>query len=120
VPEGIYRVKWLNPNSRFHLSMRLDYPNEFDRARATKDGRGNLGGDIMIHGGEMSCGCLAVGDEASEDLFVLAADVGVQNIKVILSPVDFRVRDLPPNMCRLPRWTKGLYKQVKGELACLP
>jgi murein L,D-transpeptidase YafK len=34
VPEGIYRVQALNPNSRFHLSLRLNYPNAFDRARA--------------------------------------------------------------------------------------
>src|SRR5512138_207310 len=31
VPEGVYRVESLNPNSRFHLSVRLNYPNEFDR-----------------------------------------------------------------------------------------
>src|SRR5262245_18777864 len=32
VPEGVYRIEALNPNSRYHLSMRLDYPNAFDRA----------------------------------------------------------------------------------------
>src|SRR6266542_3867493 len=50
VPEGLYRVEALNPNSRFHLSLRLDYPNAFDRQTAKRDGRTNLGGDIMIHG----------------------------------------------------------------------
>ena len=80
VSEGIYRVEWLNPNSLYHLSMRLDYPNEFDREMAKADGRTNLGGDIMIHGSNVSVGCVAVGDKASEDLFVLASDAGRQQV----------------------------------------
>ena len=36
VPEGVYRVPELNPNSDFHLSLRLDYPNEFDRAQGAR------------------------------------------------------------------------------------
>ena len=44
----------------------------------------------MIHGSSVSVGCLAMGDPAIEELFVLAAETGLENIKVILSPVDFR------------------------------
>ncbi|TMA76466.1 MAG: hypothetical protein E6J72_16840 [Deltaproteobacteria bacterium] len=76
VPEGIYRIIYLNPNSVAHLSLALDYPNDYDRTRAAEDGRDTLGGDIMIHGGSMSSGCVAIGDEAAEELFVLAADAG--------------------------------------------
>jgi hypothetical protein len=43
----------------------------------------------MIHGDARSRGCLAMGDPASEDLFVLAALTGIENVKVILTPVDF-------------------------------
>lgn len=68
VPEGIYPIESLNPNSKFHLALRVGYPNQFDRDQALRDGRDNLGGDIMIHGGAASIGCLAVGDEAAEDL----------------------------------------------------
>jgi murein L,D-transpeptidase YafK len=50
IPEGIYKVTLLNPKSSYHLSLRLDYPNEFDREMAQRDGRTQLGGDIMIHG----------------------------------------------------------------------
>ncbi len=88
VPEGIYRVPSLNPNSRFHLSLRLNYPNEFDSAKATAEGRAEPGTDIMIHGHAVSIGCLAMGDPAAEDLFVLAALTGIENVRVILSPVD--------------------------------
>src|SRR5262245_43678129 len=76
VPEGIYAIEYLNPNSVAHLSLALSYPNGYDRARAEEDGRVDLGGDIMIHGSWTSAGCLAVGDDAAEELFVLAADAG--------------------------------------------
>lgn len=119
VPEGIYRVEFLNPNSRFHLALRLDYPNEYDRERAEEDGRSDLGGDIMIHGGIGSIGCLAMGDEAAEDLFVLAVDTGIRNVTVVLSPVDFRTRDLPDGMPPVPEWTQDLYGQLRSGLADL-
>ena len=75
VPEGFYRIELLNPNSRYHLSLRVNYPNADDIDRAREDGRdlSTLGGDIMIHGGSASIGCLALGDPAIEELFVLAA-----------------------------------------------
>jgi hypothetical protein len=120
VPEGLYRIESLNPNSRYHLALRVNYPNDFDRARGAEDGRADLGGDIMIHGSSASIGCLAMGDEASEDLFVLAAETGLENIRVILSPVDFRARELPSDAGPLPPWTDGLYAQIRRELAKLP
>jgi murein L,D-transpeptidase YafK len=119
VPEGIYRIESLNPNSRDHLALRIDYPNELDRQRAQQEGRTRLGGDIMIHGGKRSSGCLAMGDEAVEDLFVLAASTGITNIEVILSPVDFRRRDLPPQ-ARQPVWAPELYADIKKTLRSFP
>src|SRR6185369_4275425 len=56
VPEGVYGIVYLNPNSVAHLSLALGYPNDYDRARAAEDGRDGLGGDIMIHGGSTSTG----------------------------------------------------------------
>jgi len=71
VPEGLYRVAGLNPNSSFHLSMKLNYPNAFDLKHARAEGRDSPGSDIFIHGKSVSVGCLAMGDEAIEELFVL-------------------------------------------------
>ena len=119
VPEGVYAIESLNPNSRFHLSLRVGYPNAFDLAQAIRDDRSDLGGDIMIHGADESIGCLAMGDEAAEDLFVLAADVAPENVDVILSPVDFRVHGLP-RMDRPPPWVDGLYADIRTALAVLP
>ncbi len=116
VPEGIYGVESLNPNSLYHLALRVNYPNAEDRRRGSADGRTELGSDIMIHGKSCSVGCLAMGDKAAEDLFVLAALAGVDNITVILTPVDFRVRELPDNMPPVPAWTQQLYDSTRQAL----
>ena len=116
IPEGFYRIESLNPNSLFHLALRANYPNAYDQEKGRQDGRTDLGGDIMIHGSNGSIGCLAMGDEAAEDLFVLAAETGIDNITVILSPVDFRKRELPASMPAIPAWTPELYASIKREL----
>lgn len=119
VPEGQYRVSFFNPNSLFHVSLRLDYPNSFDRAMARADGREQLGGDIMIHGKSVSIGCLAMGDEAIEELFTLAAQVGMARIRVLIAPRDFR-RGGPPVDAKEPPWLAELYRQLTQELEAFP
>ena len=59
VPEGFYAIEAFNPNSRYHVSLRLNYPNAFDLQMAQADQRENPGSDIMIHGKALSVGCLA-------------------------------------------------------------
>ena len=120
VPEGVYGIEWLNPNSSYHLSMRIGYPNAFDRAQAAKENRTKLGGDIMIHGGARSVGCLAMGDEAAEDFFVLAADTGIENITVILAPVDFREGKTVPADAKLTEWSAALYETIRVQLKGFP
>lgn len=97
VPEGFYRVELLNPNSLYHLSLRVDYPNSEDLALARAEGRelSTLGGDIMIHGGSGSSGCLAMGDEAAEDFFVLAKRTGLDRIELVFCPWDLREQNAP-------------------------
>jgi len=119
VPEGVYRVEGFNPNSRFHLSMKLDYPNAVDRARAAGDGRTGLGGDIFIHGRTASRGCLAMGDEAIEELFVLVARVERKNAKMLIAPCDLRVRPAPA-LEEAPPWTGQLYDMLRRELEAFP
>lgn len=119
VPEGIYGIDYLNPNSLYHLSMRISYPNAGDRAQARREGRTGLGGDIMIHGNQVSIGCLAMGDEAAEDLFVLAALTGKGNIRVILCPYDFRDLSAEPEKTGNP-FVDGLYRTLRNEIASFP
>ena len=120
VPEGLYGVESLNPNSLYHLALRIGYPNDEDRAHAREDGREDLGGDIMIHGGAGSVGCLAMGDPAIEELFVMAADVGVENATVVLSPIDFRLAGASVDMGKMPSWVGTRYGQLRARLASLP
>jgi murein L,D-transpeptidase YafK len=117
VPEGLYRVESLNPNSLYHLALRVNYPNADDRRRGRQDRRSDLGSDIMIHGKYGSIGCLAMGDEAAEDLFVLATETGIDNVSILLSPVDFRVRDLPREMPSLPPWCSELHGEIRHRIA---
>jgi hypothetical protein len=122
VPEGFYRIELLNPNSRYHLSLRVNYPNVDDIERARKDGRDllNLGGDIMIHGGAASLGCLAIGDPAIEDLFVLIARVGLDNVHLIIAPRDFRQGNTDPTITKAPDWTVELYDRLRANMEKFP
>ena len=119
VPEGIYKVDSLNPNSLFHLSIRINYPNSFDREIARLDGREKLGGDIMIHGSRFSEGCLAMGDPAAEELFVLTALAGERNVRVLISPTDFRDPDSRVPTLFAP-WLQELYSGLRDELRHFP
>jgi murein L,D-transpeptidase YafK len=120
VPEGIYRISYLNPNSAYHVSMRVNYPNRFDRRMAKKDRRQKLGGDIMIHGKKSSAGCLAMGDEAAEELFVLAAQTGNRKVKVIIAPSDMRKKGLPKQLTGQPAWVPQLYMQIASAMSEFP
>ena len=111
VPEGVYPLTGLNPNSKYHLSIRVGYPNANDRAWADREGRSDLGGDIYIHGKDVSRGCLAIGDEGIEELFTLVAETGVAHSRVIIAP-DRRLRDLP----KRPEWVRELYADVRQAL----
>lgn len=66
-PEGFYFVTpaRLNPNSSYHLSFNLGYPNAFDRAH------GRTGDYLMVHGDCVSVGCYAMTDEGIEEIYTL-------------------------------------------------
>lgn len=76
-PEGRYRITFRNGASRFHLSLRVSYPNAADAAWAKAHGV-DPGGDIMIHGGtppgygrDWTDGCIAVTDAEIEEIWRL-------------------------------------------------
>jgi murein L,D-transpeptidase YafK len=64
-PEGFYRVYEgsLNPNSQFHLSFNLGFPNAYDGAH------GRTGSYLMVHGDCVSIGCYAMTDEGIEQIY---------------------------------------------------
>lgn len=76
-PEGEYRISGRNPYSRFHLSLRVSYPNTDDRRQARMRGV-DPGGDIMIHGGNSTLypfdwtdGCIALTNAEIEEVWRL-------------------------------------------------
>lgn len=71
VPEGFYEVSVFNPYSSYHLSLGINYPNQSDRIIG---GKGDLGGDIMIHGSCVTIGCVPLTDEKIKEVYVLAVE----------------------------------------------
>jgi murein L,D-transpeptidase YafK len=69
-PEGFYSVgpRQMNPNSQFHLSFDIGYPNAYDRAH------GGTGSYLMVHGQCTSAGCFAMTDAQVEEIYALARD----------------------------------------------
>ncbi|MBW9273618.1 MAG: L,D-transpeptidase family protein [Candidatus Thiodiazotropha sp. (ex. Lucinisca nassula)] len=119
VPEGFYRITELNPNSHFHLSMKLNYPNGFDWLNATREGRVAPGSNIFIHGSAWSAGCLAIGNRYIEELFKLVAKVGLEHSAVLIVPYDFRQREIVVTE-NGPAWLGELYAYLKLRLVQFP
>lgn len=78
-PEGHYLIDRRNPNSAFHLSIGVSYPNEADIAYASAMGL-SPGGDIFIHGepnagtvpgSDWTAGCIAVANREIEDVYAM-------------------------------------------------
>ncbi|MEQ3673192.1 L,D-transpeptidase family protein [Pseudophaeobacter sp.] len=86
-PEGLYRIDRRNPNSAFHLSLGISYPNAADRAYAQSLGK-RPGGEIFIHGepnsekerkraarvSDWTAGCIAVRNQEIEEIYAMVRD----------------------------------------------
>ncbi len=99
-PEGFYTVSrgQLNPNSRWHRSFNLGYPNVFDRSF------GRTGSYLMVHGGCGSIGCYAMTNPVITELwrFVTGALNGAQS--------RFHVHVFP---FRMSKWNLAVHKENK-------
>ncbi len=69
-PEGFYKIlgSQMNPNSQFHLSFNLGYPNVYDRAQK------RTGEALMVHGKCSSAGCYAMTDALMEEIYAIARE----------------------------------------------
>lgn len=78
-PEGTYFIDRVNPNSKFHLSLGISYPDKRDVAEA--EAMGKLpGGAIFIHGqpnafkakgDDWTAGCIAVKNKEIEQIYAM-------------------------------------------------
>ncbi len=87
-PEGRYYIDRRNPNSKFHLSVGISYPNERDIEVAREAGR-SPGGDIFIHGQaekkrkkseDWTAGCISVSNREIEKIYAMVQDGTVIDI----------------------------------------
>ncbi len=69
IPEGMYKLSAFNPFSNYHLSLKVSYPNLADRKR---EGNYDLGGQIFIHGGCQTIGCIPITDDKIKELYLMA------------------------------------------------
>lgn len=69
VPEGVYYIDRFNPKSSYHLSLGINYPNEYDKIHADKD---TPGSDIFIHGACVTVGCLPMTDDKVKEIYLFA------------------------------------------------
>ena len=115
IPEGVYGIEGLNPNSKLHLSIKIAYPNDSDRKLASLDGRTDLGGDIFKHGKTFSIGCIPIGDKNIEELFFLIAHVKPEKSSIIIMPVDFRLGN-NVNYTGKTILEKDIYKWIRRAL----
>ncbi|MFK5923604.1 MAG: L,D-transpeptidase family protein [Verrucomicrobiota bacterium] len=115
IPEGLYKVEYLNPNSFYHLSLKIDYPNSFDRHKAKTENRSRLGDDIFIHGSLVTVGCIPVGNESIEEIFYLIAKNGYPNTIVIISPYDMRKKSKTLEIEGVT-WEEELYYSIATKL----
>lgn len=79
VPEGLYEISHFNPQSNFHLSLKVNYPNASDKILSDKD---KPGGDIYIHGSCVSVGCIPITDECIKELYILAVECQNRHQKI--------------------------------------
>ncbi len=80
IPEGFYRINCFNPNSRFHLALGINYPNASDMILSD---RNRPGGDIAIHGEAVTIGCIPIGNQTIEELYLICSDTYTRNRKTI-------------------------------------
>jgi murein L,D-transpeptidase YafK len=69
IPEGFYKIDLYNPESSYHLSFRINYPNASDLILGDQENPGN---EIFIHGDCVTVGCIPLGDDHIKELYLLS------------------------------------------------
>jgi murein L,D-transpeptidase YafK len=104
-PEGFYHVTaaMLNPQSQYHLSFNLGYPNRLESAL------GYTGASLMVHGACSSAGCFAMTDEGVAEIYAVVRDAlgsGQQSVQVQSLPFRMNARNMARHRgnANMPFW----------------
>ena len=109
VPEGFYYISAFNPRSEYHLSLKLNYPNESDKLLSDKI---KPGGGIYIHGNCVSVGCIPLQNDQIDEVYLMATAArlnGQDYIPVHVFPVRF------DNEQSLAYYTKYTFNDVDQQ-----
>lgn len=90
VPEGFYHVEVFNPASNFYLSLMVNYPNASDKILGQK---GNLGGNICIHGDCVTIGCIPLTDDKIKEVYLMAVEAKSNGQKIPVHIFPFRMNE---------------------------
>lgn len=71
IPEGLYHINHFNPASNFLLSLRVSYPNKSDKILSHPTAPG---GEIYVHGGCQTIGCIPIANDKIQELYILAVE----------------------------------------------
>lgn len=110
VPEGFYHINRFNPQSIFHLSLGLNYPNELDKSL------GYTGSDIFIHGACETVGCLPMTDDLIKEIYLYALtakNAGQENIPVYIFPFEMTEDNINSNGTNVEPSTISFWKNLK-------
>lgn len=104
-PEGFYTIRpaQMNPNSSYHLSFNMGFPNEYDQAH------GRTGSELMVHGACSSRGCYSMTDEQIQEIYTLgrlAFEGGQRDFQVQAFPFRMTAENMAKhrNNQNIPFW----------------
>jgi murein L,D-transpeptidase YafK len=122
-PEGLYFIDRFNPDSKFYLSLRINYPNPADLLRSNQN---DPGSDIYIHGNEVTAGCIPLTDDKIKEVYILAVEArnsGQSEIPVHIFPFKMTKENMNTKILGFPQhkvfWktlqlTYDAYKKLKN------
>jgi len=111
-PEGLYFIDRFNPDSKFHLSLRINYPNITDLLRS---GQNDPGSAIYIHGDQVTKGCIPITDDQIKEVYLLAVEAknnGQSEIPVHIFPFRMTKENMNTKTLSFPQH-KAFWKTLK-------
>lgn len=102
-PEGSYFIDRFNPESRFYLSLGINYPNAVDLERS---GTNNPGSDIYIHGDQVTVGCIPLTNDKIKEVYILAVEAqnsGQTQIPVHIYPFKMTKENMKRELLNFPQ-----------------
>jgi murein L,D-transpeptidase YafK len=86
IPEGLYYLTHFNSQSKFHLSLGINYPNASDNILSDP---GKPGGAIYVHGNCVTVGCIPITDEKIKEVYLMCVEAtnnGQRKIPIHIFP----------------------------------